>query len=115
MISFCQVIVRSPGQDPLPLVGSSAKTLVSSGASAAEPQSDPKANRPESPDPSAEALSNQSSPVQHSLTALLSPIADMDQAAIATQQARRLIQAQPTAAMIAQANAHSQSVQRLLQ
>jgi flagellin-like hook-associated protein FlgL len=48
-------------------------------------------------------------------TAALSVIEDQVQASAATQHARVLIQAQPNAAMVAQANAHSQSALRLLQ
>jgi flagellin-like hook-associated protein FlgL len=48
-------------------------------------------------------------------TAALSAIEDQVQASAATQHARVLIQTQPSAAMVAQANAPSQSALRLLQ
>ena len=54
-------------------------------------------------------------PAVQNLTLALSPIEDNAQASVATQLARALIQAQPRAAILAQANAPSQSAQRLLQ
>jgi hypothetical protein len=61
------------------------------------------------------ATPGQPIPANNPLTAILSPIGDRDQAAAATQLARGLILAQPSAAMMAQANSNSQSVERLLQ
>jgi hypothetical protein len=49
------------------------------------------------------------------LTLALSPMEDKAQASVATQSARAFILAHPSAAILAQANAHSQSAQRLLQ
>ena len=108
------MLVHGSGPSALSHVAS-AKGHASPGAITAEITSNASANQPASTEPGSPASANQLVAANNGLAAILSPIEDKDQAAAATQHARLLIQAQPRTAMRAQANSHSQSVQRLLQ
>jgi hypothetical protein len=106
--------VQAPVQAvPAPIASSSGKSHIHRGIS---PNAAPaKASAPDLKPADLNSRTKLAQVADNNLTAVLSPIQDQDQAAAATQHARLLIQAQPRAAMVAQANSHSQSVQRLLQ
>jgi hypothetical protein len=106
-------LVQVPGQSPRSLVVNPGKSHASHGTAPKERQLDAAVTWPA--DAAGLATLGQPIPTNNPLTAILSPIGDRDQAAAASQLARRLILAQPSAAILAQANSNSQSVERLLQ
>lgn len=113
MINPLNNLVQVPGQSPRSLVVNPGKSHASHGTAPKESQLDAAVTRPA--DVAGLATPGQPIPTNNSLTAILSPLGDRDQAAAATQLARLLILGQPSAAMMAQANSNSQSGERLLQ
>jgi len=114
MISNFNIPAQLPARELQAHLASSAKSPaqpISKNLADATPVTEPNAGERTSRVLRAEvsALTNKN------LMAPLPPIEGKDQAAEATQHTRALIQAQPRAAMLAQANSSSQSVQRLLQ
>jgi hypothetical protein len=115
MIYPLNMLVQAPEQSSKANAASAAKLHARPDAAPSPLQPEAPASQSTLPDWSSRALAEQPAPSINPLTAILSPIGEADQAAAATQHARRLILAQPSTAMRVQANSNSQSVERLLQ
>ncbi len=119
MISTSNIPVQNARHELRPRLAPSSKSQASVRALAA---SGSKTQETEIHDAAVERVgsSSQATPGQitpaanNTLTPALSPIEDKTQASVATQHVRALLQAQPRAAILAQANADSQRAQRLL-
>ena len=115
MISPLNNLVQALGQGSHAYVPSSAKPHATHTAASNEDAPKVSVAIPPTTEGGSPTSAGQSISSNNPLTAILTPIGDRDQAAAATQHARLLLQSQPRVAIVAQANAYSQSVQRLLQ